>query len=464
MTRASLFDRLFGIDLRSLAAFRIAAGAVVCVDALTRLPFLTEFYTEAGPVYLSPVEHTLFGLVGEAWWPALWLTVLFVAGALLCVGRWTRVANAVCWALLFDLHRRNPHVIDGGDNFLQHMLFWSLFLPLGAYGSLDARRRAAPAPARVASVGSAALLLQPAQIYLFSALLKLEHPMWRDGTAAFYAVAQDIWARPFADWVAARPGPLTQALTWATLTAELVCPLLFFSPVRTSLARGIAILSLIAMQVGFAVSLELFMFPFISTISLLPLLPSGFWDRLAGPRTALGEPHRPTPSGRTWQGVCAVALALAVLLNLESLLPLRLLPGPLRSAGQTVVAQGWAMYAEIYRYDFRLVLSGRTRDGQEVVIDDGGLDRSWPPLQRMRGNYRAKMYLERLPGYEIEPLMFCGWALERWNADGGVPPLSEVSLSFVTTHNALPGEAPSTHRRHLATWPLPGTSGERLSR
>src|SRR5690349_12104298 len=40
--------RLFGVDLRSLAAFRIAAGIAVLVDLLLRARFLTAFYTDRG--------------------------------------------------------------------------------------------------------------------------------------------------------------------------------------------------------------------------------------------------------------------------------------------------------------------------------------------------------------------------------------------------------------------------------
>lgn len=461
--RRGFLDRLFGIDTRSLAAFRIAAGAIVCVNVALRVPLLVDLYTEHGPIYKSAYP-SLFALVGDAWWPGLLLGLLFVSGALLSVGKWTRVANVLCWLLLFDLHRRNPLVLDGGDKFLQHMLLWSAFLPLGARWSLDARGRGAdhPVPARVLSPASAALLLQPAAIYFFSALLKGRYPMWHDGTAAYYAVAQDIWARPFADWVAARPGPLTQGLTFATLLAEAACPLLCFSPWRTSLARGIAFVSLVLMQIGFAVSLELNLFPFISTTAILPFLPAGFWDRL-GARAPAAPAGTTSPTARVLGGVAAVPLALAVLLNLESVLPFPLMPDVLRRTGETVVPQGWGMYADIYKNDFRVVTLGVLPDGRRVTIDAGGPDarepgddapwESFAPVERLRRDYRAKMYFERLPTYVGEQAMFCTWVARLWNAEPGNPRIEAVELGLVTRLNPLPGEQAKHQVGRLMVWP-----------
>lgn len=465
--RKGILDRLFGIDLRSLAAFRIAAGAIVCVDALGRLPLLTELYTEHGPIYLSPYENTLFSLVGEAWWPGFLLGILAAAGALLCAGKWTRVANVVCWVLLFDLHRRNPHVLDGGDKFLQHMLFWGLFLPLGGAWSLDARRARTVAPARTLSIATAALLLQPASIYFFSALLKAEHPMWREGTAAYYAVAQDIWARPFADWVAARPGTLTKVLTWSTFAAELFCPLLLFSPWKTSLARGVAMVSLIAMQIGFAVSLELNLFPFVSTAAILPFLPAGFWDRFGLARAQDPPPSVSTAAAsaarRIGSALGACALVVALLLNLESVLPFPLLPGFVRRGGEVVIAQGWGMYGEIYKRDFDLVVHGLRSDGRRVPIDnggDGGDGVSFEPVQRLRDDYRAKMYFERLPSLAGEQAMYCTWLKRIWNAGDERPKIDAVELTLVTRLNTLPGEAPARHVSRLMVWPPPQSADE----
>jgi HTTM domain len=466
MPRSARLGSLFGVDLRSLALFRIAIGALVAVDALQLLPLRGDFYSREGLVYASAYPTFLFVQGGSSTWVGLLLGLLALAGIALAAGFLTRPAALVAWVLLFDLQRRDPYVLDGGDRILLHMLFWGLFLPLGARFSIDALRRPGRYPEqRVASVASAALLLQPALIYFFSGLMKLEGPMWRGGTAAYYAVAQEIWARPLGDWIAARPGALTRGLTWATLAAELVCPLLLFSPWRTTALRLVATAALVLMQVGFAFSLELNLFPFVATTAVLPFLPSGAWGRRAGSghaaaaaSTSRGPLRR--AASVAWQGFGAVAFALALVLNLEPALHARLLPAPVRAAAETLVSQGWSMYApEVYRWDFHLVVSGLRADGTRLPIDDGGRTCSWPPIERLRSRYRTKVYLERLagPGRQAELAMFCQWVRRRWNEAAGAAVLDAVEVGRWQRLNALPGESATETSAHLLTYPSPGT-------
>jgi hypothetical protein len=67
--------------------------------------------------------------------------VLFAIAALvaiaLLVGYRTRLAT-VLLALLASLQARNPTLIQGGDNLLLLLLFWGMFLPLGARFAIDA--------------------------------------------------------------------------------------------------------------------------------------------------------------------------------------------------------------------------------------------------------------------------------------------------------------------------------------
>ena len=46
--RASLLAQLFGVDLRSLALFRVAIAVVVLVDLVVRADDLTALYTDVG--------------------------------------------------------------------------------------------------------------------------------------------------------------------------------------------------------------------------------------------------------------------------------------------------------------------------------------------------------------------------------------------------------------------------------
>ena len=142
-------ETLFGIDLRSLAAFRIGIGALLLTDLGMRATDLTAHYTDDGIVPRSLLDdrlrdswrwswHMLNG--SAAFQSALFLVAAFAAAALM-VGFRTRFATVVSWLLLVSLHARNPFIVNAGDVLLRVVLFWSIFLPLGAVWSIDHRYR-----------------------------------------------------------------------------------------------------------------------------------------------------------------------------------------------------------------------------------------------------------------------------------------------------------------------------------
>ena len=139
---------------------------LLLVDLADRARLLVANYTDAGAhpraAALTYYQHGLPSLhlmAGSARAQIALFVLAGVAAALLAVGWRTRIATFVSWFLLGSLHARNELVLDGGDHLLRYLLFWCLFLPLGARWSLDARRRGAAAePARrvLARLGGAA--------------------------------------------------------------------------------------------------------------------------------------------------------------------------------------------------------------------------------------------------------------------------------------------------------------------
>ena len=114
--RATLAE-LFGIDLRSLAVFRVALGLLLLADELaTRMQDLRGHYTDVGiwPRALAKQElatrtwyfsvHLLGG--SEAFAAALFgLAAVFALA--LGLGFRTRMAAVFSWVLLVSLHTRN---------------------------------------------------------------------------------------------------------------------------------------------------------------------------------------------------------------------------------------------------------------------------------------------------------------------------------------------------------------------
>ena len=139
---------LFGIDLRSLALFRIAIALLLLIDLASRLRLLSANYTDAGAhprstallAYAMDGLPSLYMLGGSTRFALALFLVAGVAAVLLGIGWRTRIATVVSWLLLDSLHSRHLLLLDGGDYLLRCLLFWSIFLPLGARGSFDARR------------------------------------------------------------------------------------------------------------------------------------------------------------------------------------------------------------------------------------------------------------------------------------------------------------------------------------
>ena len=113
--RAAL-EKVFSIDLRSLAAFRVALGGVLLVDLALRARDLTAHYTELGVLPRAAfAEHPVGWLVPwfslHAHGPPAVQVALFVLAALLAAalaaGYHARLAACASWLLLVSLQNRN---------------------------------------------------------------------------------------------------------------------------------------------------------------------------------------------------------------------------------------------------------------------------------------------------------------------------------------------------------------------
>ncbi len=287
--RLASIRTIFGIDLRTLALFRVLLSLWILIDLFMRTRDLVAHYTDAGVMPRSvQIEHLYattwsFHLAnGSAWFQALLFIVAGLAALALMLGWRTRLMTVISWALLLSLQNRNTFILSGEDNLALMLLFWAMFLPLGARYSIDAAlsRRPVFTGNTYCTIATAALLLQGMSMYFFSALLKT-HPIWtQDGTAVYYALQLDYLVTPFALWFRQFEGLLT-GLTFYVYLLELVGPILIFSPLFHRTFRTVLMLAFITMHLSFALFLEIGFFPFISIIMNLTFMPGWMWDRLA---------------------------------------------------------------------------------------------------------------------------------------------------------------------------------------
>ena len=166
---------LFIIDLRSLALFRISIATLVLIDLALHAQYLRAHFTNFGVLPTWAVEHVFnphpwFWSLHMASGTLLWQVILFLvagtAAVALLLGFKTRWATFITWLLLASIHTRHPTLMNGGDNLMRMLMFWSIFLPLSACWSLDARRAyGSTTRPSVFSAASVAIMLQLLIVY-----------------------------------------------------------------------------------------------------------------------------------------------------------------------------------------------------------------------------------------------------------------------------------------------------------
>jgi hypothetical protein len=321
------------------------------------------------------------------------------------------------WLLVVSIQWRNPLLLGGGETLLRVLLFWGMFLPLGAVWSIDRARGRTPEPSslRVLSVPTAALFLQIAFVYWFAVLLK-SGPEWRvHGTAIQYALSVDELARPLGTFLLHYPALLT-VLTFGVLALEAFGPFLLFSPLFTGPVRTVAVALFMSFQLGIWLTLGMGIFPAVAGLCMVCFLPSWFWDRV-GRRRRAGDGRSRTAArmaagngkpAATFRTSRAISVLTAVLLvyvfwwNIGTVSGLRM-PEPVARLGQFLaLAQIWDMFAPSPLMDDGWYIipgtlqDGRTVDLAGVLTGDEGLR---PVSGRRPSNIRATFKNERWRKY-----------------------------------------------------------------
>lgn len=439
--RRALGD-VFGLDTRALAVFRIALGFTILIDLLVRAQDLGAHYTDGGAfprtLMIDTATTTRFSVyLAAGSWDAV--ASLFAVQALvavaLIVGWRTRWMTGISWALAVSLQMRNPLVINAGDVLLRMLLLWGIFLPLGAAWSVDARSRLRPAATRVLNVYTVALVVQVTAVYITTVLFKTGEPWW-DGTAVYRVVHLDLFARPLGVW-ARDQAWLTTSATWFTILYEMLGIALVLSPVWTARLRTIGIAGFFALHLGFALFINVGMFPLVSIVSWLPLIPAATLDRMT--RTATASRWRQRPPA-LMSALGAALLVYMVLILVRPLTPIgtKLMPmawmGPAQAIG---LDQKWDMFAPSPpSVDGWYLFEGATESGQLVNLYNPGLEASLERPEHVLqtvGNRRwgkvfSRLREDRNKQYQA-PL--CMWMVHRYNRSHREDPLASMRWVFM---------------------------------
>ncbi len=290
MDLSSRFPRLtetFDLDLRSLALLRAGVGAMLLCTLLSAFGDATIWWSDAGVLPRAalvtdsaPFRFSLHLANGQPWFISALLAMQIVIALMFTVGTHTRTAGTLSFLLWVSLLNRNPMLDGTGELLMACLLFWSMFLPVGARWSIDAALTSEPPPQSQAhrSPAATALLLQVLIIYVCAALLQ-SGAAWKTHQAVTQLLSLDHQVTALGAWIAQWHGfnaLLSRAITYVLLLAPLL--ILLSSLHRGLRLAGIIVLALL--QIGAIVCLQLGMLPWLALFALAACIDGRVWDGL----------------------------------------------------------------------------------------------------------------------------------------------------------------------------------------
>lgn len=478
---------LAAADLRPVALFRITFGLVALSEIADFSPFLRVGLSDEGFWPRSTAlagdvgRFSLMDVSGPPWVAAgYWLLTLVACGCFI-LGWHSRLATLATFLLASGMMERNPFICDYSDQVVRVLLFWSLFLPVGNWYSIDAalaRANGRPLPREGSALELRLIGLQLGWIYLCTFLWKLPGETWRDGTAVHFALGNDHdYTRVLGHLVRSIPW-CTTAATYMTLVIEAAFLPLVFLPFWQPRAKAMGLVSGAAMHVGIWLTMCVgeFSWLMIATYPLLfepswvdwtvarvlrawervklpigSLFPPSLLARAVDPRdghallaAATGPRRAPfaalvVGTARRAGRAALVALFAACVWS-SAPLPERLtIPSRLATIVRTLeLWQWWAMFApNPCMADVELVGNGKLVDGTKVDVLHG--DKPAGPLPPSMHEFLASRWTDATNAIRIgEPPQllqeFGSFLCRHWNRDdrpSGRPLLATFQLSRV---------------------------------
>jgi hypothetical protein len=441
--------KVISLDLRALAFMRIGIAFTIMVDLIFRLSDLEAHYTDNGVLplealfkYLWDKNYFSIYTISTSWhlMAMLFLINIFCAFCLM-LGYKTNFFTVICWIFLLSLHNRNPLINQGGDDLLRLTLFIGIFLPWGYCYSLDTLKNInlKNNSYLYCSVGCFAYILQIICMYVFSALHKSSPEWTTDFTALYYALSLDQILLPFGQFIFPYYNFLL-LITFLVYHIELLLPFALFIPFFNAYFRVCFFIVMTFMHIGIVLSLNVGLFPLISTVCALGILPPFIFNAIDKFKIshqlrvlALKIPIKSTtsyifPKENFIQYNLMILFSICILvINLGTIKKLTLSPESYFNCFiKTIrIDQHWAMFAPyVFKDDGWFILLGKTDDGKEINIHENAYDN--------KVNFRKPVYVagtyknDRWRKYSEGILMvyndrfrpfYCSFLINQWNRD-----------------------------------------------
>jgi len=257
--------------------FRIALGIFVLIILLISIPNWERFYgaegslpTEEVPKAFEKVSWSIFTWSDSLVY--LWglYALAILASITFILGLFTRTSTIILFIIYSSMLHRNTYLVNGQDQIVTMLLFFSMFAPLGVSYSLDAFKKGLK-PEQKSIWAIRLIQVSIAMVYLFSGPAKLFNgPKWRTGHAVYWISQSDRWFR-FPDWGLFHNIPLSIILTYTTLLFFILFPyLVWFDRTRWIMLVGASFIHIGNMVV---LASSVFWFNLIMLVAFILFIP-----------------------------------------------------------------------------------------------------------------------------------------------------------------------------------------------
>ena len=477
------------ISSRILGIFRICLGIYLIYDLVARWLNRSLLYH---PILLGgasgDLNFSLFRATANSQTlPLLW-AFLLACYLGFAIGFRTRIFHAASLIGFCSLVNYNFRATYEGDAMVAFLLFWTLFLRLDGFLSVDGKRQEARPPDFQTGWAVTALKGQVIVVYLVSGLWKITNPDkdWFKGSAFYFGSRYDCTAWGLSGWIQHVPFALTQLMTWASFGIWLATPFLWIFSGATSLKRRNIFIAAAINHLLLCVTLyPMDSFWPLLLMNLLFLFPEDLG--LASNQ----DPRRASSSSaacsKTQKGLVAAAayvLFFALIQNYEpvtiqplgsaitgiyyALKPVRLV----NLANAVFPPQYWRFHSFTPRYDTAFVFEGISAEGKSISLMDPFVSQtawrnrvapeapSFEPNRTGRKYHRLVynfLWYHKKGGSPGDLQALGNWLKFKYESKFPGLKLKEIRWHSVVDITVLPGETPPPVTQELFhTWHFTG--------
>lgn len=275
--------KVFGLDIRSLGAFRVVIGLVLIYDLLfERLFYFKELYGSNGFMNQNFLNSTIykdsiFGFIQTSAEMPFVFALALISYSCFVLGYLHKVNRILTPLLYVYISHKYFLTLIGADQIITVLLLFSIFLPLDKTFLIKSKNTYKNYEIR--GIPTWAILIQISMIYFFNAINKTGN-LWLSGDAVKVAVSDTILSRPYS-YLLANNDLLNHFATYFSYAFEFLFPLLLFFPFKNRKIR--LLLSFFVIIFHFSISFFMnvghFHLAFLSVAILL--LPPKFWILLS---------------------------------------------------------------------------------------------------------------------------------------------------------------------------------------